>query len=309
MKDYVILPDGTCELSKELREKYNIDFVPGHLTCPDGREILCNLEWTEMTREDFYKELKANPEGFSTAPANVGEFAEFFEKYVKEDKDILCVTISTGISGTYSFACKAKELILEKYPQAKIEVIDSLRFGPGFGLMCINAAILKNEGKSFEEVVEYINVNKNRFHQMGWLDDLTFVARKGRITNSKAFFGTLVGIKPLGEFDSNGLTTVLGKMKGEKMAYKVMLDYIEQTIENPEDQIILIAQTDRLKQAEAYKKMIEERINPKAVYICDVYQSCGVSIGPGLMAAYYVGKPISADLEAEKKLIAELAAK
>ena len=124
--------------------------------------------------------------------------------------------------------------------------------------MAIYASQKRAEGMDIDEVTKWLDENKNRFHQAGWLDDLSFVAKKGRLTHAKAFFGTLAGVKPIGEFDYNGLTTVLGKAKGSKKAYSALLSYIEGTIENPEEQIIFIAQTNRLPQAEEYKKMIEE---------------------------------------------------
>ena len=200
-------------------------------------------------------------------------------------------------------------MVMKKYPDAEIECIDSLRYGPGYGLLAIYASQLREEGKSLKETAAWINENKNRFHQSGWLDDLTFVARKGRITNAKAFFGQLVGIKPVGEFDYNGLTTVIGNIKGEKAAYRILLEYIAAEVENPENQIMVIAQTDRLKQAEIFKTMIEERFHPKKIYICDVFPGCGVNVGPGLMSLYYMGKPISQGLVEERKLFESLTQK
>ncbi len=126
---------------------------------------------------------------------------------------------------------------------------------------------------------------------------------KGRLNYVAVFFGTLAGIKPIGEFDYNGMTTVLAKVKGAKLAYPVLLDYIEQTIEDPQDQVIFVAQTNRLAQAEEYKKLLEERFHPKAVYICDVFPSNGANVGPGLMAAYYYGKPITKDLNKEREIL------
>ena len=178
-----------------------------------------------------------------------------------------------------------------------------MRFGPGFGLMVIWAAKLRAEGKDLDEVTRELEENKNRFHQAGWLDDLSFVARKGRLTNAKAFFGTLAGVKPIGEFDYNGLTTVIGKVKGAKKAYSVLLNYMENTIVNASEQTIFIAQTSRYPQAEKYKEMIMERFHPKEVIINDVFPSCGINIGPGLMAAYYIGTPISKGLTEEKALL------
>jgi hypothetical protein len=156
---------------------------------------------------------------------------------------------------------------------------------------------LRKEGKTLNEVNEFLEENKNRFHQIGWLDDLSFVAKKGRLSHAKAFMGKLIGIKPLGEFDYNGLTTVIGKAKGEKTAYQALLAYMEETIENPEEQVIVVAHSNRFKQAEYYKQLIKDKFNPKEIFVSDVYPACGINVGPGLMAAYYVGKPISKDLE------------
>ena len=305
MKEYVIIADSTCDLSKEFRDKYDIIVLPGHVNTPEGREYDVMPEWDQFTREGFYTALKKNPSGFQTSPPSVGEFAAAMEEAVKEGKGVIAITISGTMSGACSFAQGGKKLVLEKYPDAQIEIIDSLRFGPGFGLLCCYMGKMRLEGKSMQEVVSWAEENKNRFHQAGWLDDLSFVAKKGRLTHAKAFFGTLAGVKPIGEFDYNGMTTVLGKASGAKAAYAALMKYIDKTIENPEDQIIFIAQTDRMKQAEVYKEMLIERYHPKEIHIVDVHVSCGVNVGPGLMAAYYVGKPISKDLSVERAIVEE----
>ena len=306
MKSFVILADATCDLSEEFQKEYDIGVIPGHIELPDGTEIPAFLKWEKYSREDFYASLKKNPNGYSTSPANVAEFSAAMEPYAAENVGVLLLTISSGISGAFNFASQAREELLQKYPSAEIRIVDSMRFGPGFGLMAVWASMLRAQGKTLAETTQWLEDNKNRFHQAGWLDDLSFVAKKGRITQPKAFFGTLAGVKPIGEFDYNGLTTVLGKVKGAKTAYSVLLGYMEATIENPEEQIIFIAQTNRLPQAMEYKKMIEEKFHPKAVFINDVFPSCGINIGPGLMAAYYMGKPISKDLSEERALFDKL---
>ena len=303
MNDFILIADAGCDLSAEFQKQYDIKIIDGHLVLPDKGDVPSFMEWKDVKREDFYAELKKNPSDFATAPPNTVEYEKAFETYVKDGKPIICITISSAMSGSFDFATTARKSILSKYPDAKIQLVDSMRYGPGFGLMVVHAAILRSDDKGFEEVCAYLEQNKNRFHQAGWLDDLSFVAKKGRLTHPKAFFGTLAGIKPIGEFDSGGMTTVLGKAKGAKAAYAVLMKYIEATIENPEDQVIFIAQSCRYPQAEAYKKMIEEKFRPKAVYINDVYPFCGINVGPGLMAAYYVGKPISDDLSTERALI------
>jgi len=303
MNKIAIVADATCDLKEEFQKKYDIIVLPGHVTLPDRTEVKSSPNWDVISREELFASLKKNPESYATSPTNVAEFAAEFERLALEGYDIIALTISSGISGAYGFASSAKKEVQSRYPDVKIECVDSMRFGPGFGLMAVYSAILRNNGSSFEDIVDFLNKNKNRFHQAGWLDDLSFVAKKGRITHAKAFFGTLAGIKPIGEFDYNGLTTVIGKVKGAKAAYETLLNYIENTIENPSEQIIFIAHTNRLPQAEEYKRLIEEKFRPKEIYVSDVYPICGINIGPGLMAAYYIGKPISDDLSREREII------
>ena len=303
MEKFVIIADSTCDLGEEFQKEYDVKVIPGHVVLPDKSEISSVVKWEHFTREEFYSSLKKNPDSYTTSPANSTEFATMFREYAKEGYDILCMTISGGMSGTFSFASTAAKAVTEEFPDVKIRCVDTLRFGPGFGLMTMYASDLRKEGKTLEETADWLENNKNRFHQAGWLDDLSFVAKKGRLTHAKAFFGTLAGIKPIGEFDYNGLTTVIGKAKGAKAAYSALVSYIEQTAEDIGDQIVFIAQTNRMPQAEEFARQIKEKLKPKAVYINDVHPACGVNIGPGLMAAYYVGKPITEGLGVEREIL------
>ena len=263
MNKFVIIADGTCDLSEDLLKEFDIKVVLGFFRQPDGTECSQFLSWKDCTREEFYNKLKKNPTGYSTSPANPDMFAAAFREYARQGCDMLVLTMSSGMSGTYNFACAGREAVL----------------------------------------TSWIEENKCRFHQAGWLDDLSFVAKQGRVNHAAALMGTIVGIKPIGEFDYNGMTTVIGKAKGAKKAYAVLLKYIAATIENPQEQVIFIAQTNRLAQAEKFKQMIEETIKPKAVRIMDVFPGTGINVGPGLMAAYYMGTPITEGLTKEKELM------
>ena len=123
------------------------------------------------------------------------------------------------------------------------------------------------------------------------------------MSNSKAFFGQLVGIKPLGDISSNGLTTVIGKAKGAKAGFEAILAYMEETIENPSEQTIFVGTSDREKDADKLVELIKEKFAPKEVIKSFVFPSCGVNIGPGLCAAFYYGKPISDDMKPEEALM------
>ena len=303
---FVIVVDSTCDLDEEFLKEYDIEVIPGHFVSPDGKEHLSHPNWKEYDRDDFYTQLRKDPDGFKTSPPNVEEARALFTEHVKKGNAVIALTLSSGLSGTYAFFEEARKLVEKEYPEAKIHVVDTLRFGPGAGLLAMYGATKRKEGKSFEETYKWLEDNKNHFHQTGWMDDLKYLARKGRLTNAKAFFGSLIGIKPVGEFDYNGLTTVIGKGKGEPKTYPILLDYMAEHIIDPENQIIFVATTNEHKQANIFAKMIEERFHPKGVYVKDVHIACGVNIGPGLMAAYYYGKPISKGLVEETAKFKEI---
>ena len=303
---FVIVVDSTCDLDENFQKEYDIEVIPGHFVSPDGKEHLSYPNWKEYNREDFYSQLKRDPDGFKTSPPNVEEARLFFTEHVKKGEGVIALTLSSGLSGTYAFFEEARKLVEKEYPEAKIHVVDTLRFGPAAGLLAIHTSFRRKEGKSFKETYEWVEQNKNHFHQTGWMDDLKYLAKKGRLTNAKAFFGSLIGIKPIGEFDYNGMTTVIAKGKGEAKTYPLLLEYIAAHIIEPENQIIFVATSNEHKQAEVFKNMIEQRFHPKAVYVTDVHTGCGINIGPGLMAAYYYGKPISKGLVEETAKIKEL---
>lgn len=309
MRDFVIMADAVSDIDVATQQEYGIVVIPSHIIKPDKTEMIAPLSWDEIGCDEFYAALKKDPNNYSTAPSSVGEMAAIYEKAIDEGKDIISISISQALSGTYGFMCQARDMVLEKHPDAKITVVDSRRFGFGYGIIAVHAAMKRQAGNSYEEVVDFIENNKNRFHQNGWLDDLQFVAKKGRMTHAKAFFGQLAGIQPIGEFDSNGMVTIIAKAKGAKAAMAACIEYMAETCEDPEHQTIFIAHSNRLKRAESYKAMIEERFGNKNVFIKDVYPADAINIGPGLMAAYYIGKPISEGLVEERAIMEKALAK
>lgn len=303
---FAIIGDVSCDLSPELRKQFGLEYVEGYLSLPDGREIKSKLDWEGESCEAFYDALKKNPDGYLTAPAPAKELYEIFKKYAEKGIPVIHTAMSSKMSGTHDFACAARDMVLAEIPDAKIYPFDTRKFAAGAGLLTILAAVKRDEGLDAEQTVEYLESVKNLVHQAGWHDDLAFSAKKGRISNAKAFMGTLVGIKPVGDFSQEGMTTVLAKIKGERTAFKVLLDYIGETVTDPEDQIMIVASSNRRKPAEKFMEMIKERFNPKAIYYTDIYRTSGTNAGPGIMACYYIGKPLTADLEEERALLARL---
>ncbi|MBR6093950.1 MAG: DegV family protein [Lachnospiraceae bacterium] len=309
MSDYVIIPDSSCDLNKELRERFDIpDITRGILYYPDGHSELADVDWETMTPKEFYDSMKGRNVLYKTACPPGEEIIEKYEKHLKAGRDIIAPVLSTALSATYNDCSQVAKELLKKYPERRIVVIDSLRYSTSLALLVISAAMKRKEGAAFEEVVEYLEKEKYRIHQMGTMDDLFFLVKTGRVDGFKAFFGSMIGLNILADFNEKGLSEPIAKLKGKKDAFKAIIEYIDKTVENPSEQIMFIAHSNREEAAKLLAESVKERFNPKELIITEVGVSCGASIGPGLCAVFYKGAPASAGLEKEKALMDEITA-
>ena len=307
---YVILADVTCDLNQQIRDRIGMkDYVPGHIHFDDGRDFATTLDWTQISREDFYKQLSNKKMKITTAPANAEECYEIFEGYIKQGYGIISMSLSSAISTTFNLTKMAADRLRNEYPECRIYCFDSSKMSGAFGLLTVYAHLLKQEGKSFDEVVTWLEENKFKVHQMGPIDDLIFVARRGRLTMGKAIMGNFAGVKPMGDCNAEGYTTVLTKVKGIGKALDLTVQYVKETAVGAEDQIVLIAHSDRELYANTLKEKIQEALSPKEVWVTDVFSACGANVGPGMVGVYYLGQKVSDDLSAEKEIISKLQGK
>jgi DegV family protein with EDD domain len=235
--------------------------------------------------------------------ASPEEYYLALRKYAEEGYDIISMTLSSKISGTYSVSVKAAERVKEDFPERRIYCFDSLRMSGSFGLLTAYASRMCAEGKSFDEVVEWLEENKHRVHQMGPIDDLTFIARRGKISSGKAFMGNLMGIKPMGDSNTDGYVSVLSKAKGIKKALLATAEYVAKLSEDIENNYVIISHSNRENLALELRDMIIERSHPKEVLVTDVFAGCGTNIGPGMISVYFFGEEISSDLSKEKEAL------
>ena len=304
---FVIIPDASCALTKDLRERFHIPaYVKAKIMFPDGTEHVADLDWEEISADEYFRSMVEDKAIYKSGMAGIENSIATYEQFLKEGQDVLAVSLSSGLSGNYGLAVKASEVLKEKYPDRKIIVVDSKRYSGVIAAMIAKADELKQEGKTIEEVAEWLENNRNRYHQMGPTDDLNFLCRTGRINNFKAFFGTLVGVNSLGDFNPNGLTDVLGKAKGKPKAIAATIEYVKRTIEEPENQIVFIAHSYRAETAEELRRRVEEELHPKEIIMARIDMSCGANVGPGMAAVFYYGKEISPDLAEEKKIMEEI---
>ena len=307
MSECVIIPDTSCDLTKELRERFNIpDYLHGILYHPDGKEQFSSLDWEHISAEEYYGSMKGRKALYKTATPLVGEVYEVFEKYLKQGKDVLSISLSASLSSIYENNVKVAKDLMEKYPDRKIICIDSMRYSTSLALLIMEASKKQAEGCSIEEVADYVNEIKYTIHQIGSMDDLFFLVKTGRVTNFKAFFGQMIGLNIIADFNEFGMSEVIGKIKGQRDAIESFLDYMAETAVDIENQTVFVAHTNREAAAKLLAQKIKERFNPKEIILNTVGVACGATIGPGLCAAFYRGKPTSKDMAFEKELMTKI---
>lgn len=303
MEKFIILPDITCDLSKEVRDFFGLqDYVKGYV-CIEDESVNTDLDWQSISRERFYKTLMNKKISVTSSASSPEEYYQIFKKYVDDGYAVLSMSLSSKISATYNITKSAQERLLKENPQAKVYCLDTLRMSGSFGLLVIYALLLQKEGKNYDEVIEWLESNKTRVHQMGPIDDLTFIARRGRISNGKAIMANLVGIKPMGDSNADGYVSVLAKAKGIKKALNATALYLKKIATDIENQYLLIAHSDREQLALELKKIIESTVKCKGVFVTDVYASCGTNIGPGMIGVNFLGDHVSIDSSYEKQAL------
>lgn len=311
MNKYVILTDNCVDMTPAQRKEYGIEYpIPGFVTFPNGESKPADIDWEQMTFEDFFHSMEKKVVYKSSMP-NPYQVSERVEEYFKQGLDVLAITLSSGMSGTFNSFLSAKKELEEKYPERKLLAIDSKRYSGGIALLSIYASKNREAGMSVEDNYDWLMEKKMGLHQMGVLDDLHFLARSGRISKFKAVMGTMVGVKPMADFENEkGYPVVLGNSRGYKSAWKNIIAYIRATIGDPKDKIFVISQSIRESQAEELKKVIEEAFKDDNVTVVmnRVGQSDGVNIGPGLVAAFYLGNPTSVGCEKEREILAGILA-
>lgn len=300
MEKYVIFPDVTCDVSKEMQEYFGLnDYIEGYVHIND-KPLKTRLDWTNISRGEFYKTLGNKKNSVTSATASPEEYYQRFKKYVQDGYAVLSMSISSKISATFNVATAAAKRVVEEIPDAKIYCFDSLRMSGSFGLLVCYALEMQKEGKSFDEVVGWLEENKVCVHQMGPIDDLSFVARRGKISTGKAIMGNLIGIKPMGDSNSDGYVTVLAKVKGIKKALAASVKYMKKMARDIESQYVFILHSDRENYAMQLKELVENSVTCKKIFVGDVFSACGTNIGPGMISLYFIGEPISDECVVEK---------
>ena len=312
MENFAIMTDAGGDFTREAIQKYGIEETPtSTVVWPDGSEKPTDLYYDTIKPSEYFSLMTNKKNNFSSSIPSVGTIKNRLTALAEAGRNVIVFTISSKMSGGYSaFTVNAKE-VMKKYPKIKIVVIDSLRYSGAITLLAVQASIYRSQGLSFDEAVAKLQQYRLCIHQAGFLDDLFFLARKGRLSKGLAFMGNLIGIKPLAELcNETGLSQPIGKAKGYKQVLKIFPQYIEKTIGDAKDKPFVVTYSLREPQALEMKKIIEEKYHPEHLIFVPVGQSTGCNVGPGLAAAFYAGdEPVSENCAKERAIMEELLGK
>ena len=219
MADYVLSACSTADLTKEHFENRKISYVCFHYEL-DGKQYPDDLGET-MSFSDFYEAMR-NGAMTKTSQVGLGEYIDYFEPMLKEGKDILHVSLSSGISGTVNSARLAQEELLEKYPERKLFIIDSLAASAGYGLLLDKLADLRDEGMSIDDLAVWTEEHKLELHHWFFTTDLTYLIRGGRVSKAAGVVGGLLNICPLLNVDLLGRLISRAKLRGKSKVIQAM---------------------------------------------------------------------------------------
>lgn len=290
---FKIIADSAANIPATEAKKYKIDIL-SFVNIVNGREITCydeslSYEEERIKGKEYYDAVRNGAE-VKTSLINSAHFAKVFEEAVKNGEDILYVSLSKNISGTFQAATIAKEMILEDYPKAKIEIIDSLNASLGQGLHCIYASILRDKGQDIDTVAGILRNNVKKMNGVFTVADLKYLAKTGRITGAKALMGNMLSIKPILRGNANGYIVEFKKTRGRRKSLDELAKLLIDNIENPEEQIIGIAHADAYEEALAVADKIKNAVHPKEIMITTYDYCTGSHVGPDTIALFFMAK-------------------
>lgn len=290
MGDYILSCCSTADLTKEHFDERNIHYICFHLEL-DGKPYRDDLGQS-IPFDKFYQAMADGAET-KTSQINAEEFIEYFTPFLEEGKDILHLTLSSGISGVYNSAMIAKEELSQKYPDRKIHIVDSLGASSGYGLFMDKLADLRDEGMDVDALRDYAEENKLKLHHWFFSTDLTFYVKGGRISKTAGFVGSVLDICPLLNMDYQGKLIPRFKIRTKKKVITAIVNKMEEFAQDGLEYNgkCYISQSACIEDAKAVAKLIEERfpkLNGK-VEINNIGTTIGSHTGPGTVALFFWG--------------------
>ena len=284
-KKYVLVSDSTSDLPKELYKQMDVktmsfSFEIDGKSYPDGG----------MDFHEFYDKMRG---GSSTKTSQISPDTseKFFEGFIKEGYDIICLSFSSGLSGSYNSACIARDNLMEKYPDARIICIDSLCASTGEGLLLYKAWEKKQEGMGIDELARWIEENKLHLCHLFTVDDLKYLQRGGRISKATAVAGSILGIRPILHVDDEGRLVAIGKVRGRKQSLNKLIELMGERIAGYDNPVIGICHGDCWGDADYVADLARQKLGQNIKVITSYTGTViGAHSGPGTLALFFMGE-------------------
>lgn len=285
MREFIISTETNSDLPKEFLEAHNVLVIPHYYTV----EEKVYGEDEELTIKEFYDEMRAGKK-VGTMASNPAVILEKFTELAKQGKDILHISFSSALSCGYQNIVNGANEVMEEYPDVKIVVVDTLNATLGEGLLLKKAVLLKEEGKSMEEVADTI---RNLVPHMGvqfTVEDLEYLYRGGRLSKTSAIIGSMVQLKPILGVTAEGGLAAVSKVRGRKKSLSAMVANMEALMGSYKDKQVEIGiiHGDCEEEAKKLAQMIEEAYGFTDFLIAPIGPSVGAHSGPGALGIAYL---------------------
>ncbi|PAB01631.1 DegV family protein [Enterococcus canintestini] len=284
---FQIVTDSCCDIPFQFLDEAGIAFIP-MLVEINGQEYKDDLGKTFDV--DFFYEALKDKQMPTTSQINVGRYLEFFEPYAQKGIPVIYLSFSSGLSGSYNSALQAVAVLKEDYPQAEVAVVDTLAASLGQGLLVLGAKKQQAAGKSFTEVIAWVEEQKMLLQSWVTVDDLKHLERGGRISKSEAALGGLLKVKPIIHVDKNGKLQNVDKVRGRNKSLQKIVDETLAHLTSRQEQIVYIAYSGDVAAAETVLAAITAEVDIEDVACLPLGPTISAHTGLGCVAIFTFGK-------------------
>jgi DegV family protein with EDD domain len=284
MREFAIITDSCCDLPIDLANRLGIIDVPMGISI-DNKLYKDWLDRREISTKEYYEMIRDGVIG-TTSAANIIDVMNAMKTEIESGRDVLYISFSSEMSCSYQSANVAKRSLLEDFPDARIEIIDSKSASIGQACLLYFAAWKRYEGKSLDEVVAWLKNNCTKVRHYFIVEDLEHLKRTGRISALSGVVGGVLGIRPLLGVNNEGKLLSIGKLRGRKHAIRALA---EKTVQNCYNNMaIFIVHVDCYDDAVELKRMISEKIKDANIFICDAGFVIGNNVGAETLAVGFL---------------------
>ena len=284
-----IIADSTCDLSEEILEKYDIQLASLKITIEDK----VYRDRVDITPDDFYDQIENYSKPPTTGMPSPAEFTDLMKKAVEDGyKEILCISMSSGTSGSYQSAELGKKYFheIEEYKDVPVHIVDSKCMSHGSGWLIMKSAGLREQGASFQELIDFNESYKLNVKHFLSVDDLDHLIRSGRLSNASAFIGKILRLKPIMTMkDAKG--AIVAKERGRKRVLEHYVNAFKKRVDEELTDFIIIGYTSDINYAKNLKGKIEKETDFKGeIFIMQMGVAVGTHVGLGGLALYFIEK-------------------